>query len=60
MAGQANLIVQLRDGSGMMMPRKWTNADGAPRSKEAAVDRTITVAGVRELLALVAVLKRQT
>lgn len=60
MAGQANLIVQLRDGSGMMIPRTWTSADGEHGSKQAVVDKTIALAGLRDLLALVDTLKRQT
>ena len=56
--GRKDLLVQLRDGSAIRLPRSWTDADGAtvPDSCPATI---FTVASVRELAALLDALKQR-
>jgi hypothetical protein len=57
-AGRNDLTVWLADGSRILMPRGWTDADGA--QEESSVQLTVfTVDSLRTLLVLVDALKRR-
>ena len=55
--GRNNLVVELPDGSGMQMPRAWTDADGQPTEASVALPSILTVDALRELAELVAILR---
>jgi hypothetical protein len=56
--GRHDLTVWLADGSRILMPRGWTDADGA--QEESSVRLTVfTVDALRELIVLVDALKRR-
>lgn len=58
MSGRTQLVVRLRDGTTLRVPRAWTDADGMP--PEAARESVFTVDALRELLERVALLRRGT
>jgi hypothetical protein len=57
--GGQHLIVRLRDGSTMRLPRSWTDADGVPVSRPAPPSNVFTIAALRELIALLEALRRR-
>ena len=57
-AGKACLVVRLADGSSLKLPRRWTDADGGT-CRELTGQAQIGVPGLRELLRLVAALRRR-
>jgi hypothetical protein len=56
--GGDELTVALPGGSSMRLARAWTNADGEP-SPSRSQPSTFTVEALRELLELVAALRRR-
>ena len=56
--GQKDLLVQLRDGSAIRLPRAWTDADGAPFPQPLPAT-LVTVSSVRELITLLDALRRR-
>jgi hypothetical protein len=57
MSGRTQIVVRVRDGSVMRLPRAWTDADGtAPVPTRESV---FTVEALRALLAQVALLRRE-
>jgi len=57
--GGQHLIVRLRDGSTMRLPRAWTDADGVAGSPSAQLSTVFTIEALRELLGLLDALKRR-
>jgi hypothetical protein len=53
--GRTQLVVRLRDGTSMRMPRAWTDVDGAPPQHTA--DGIFTADALRALLDLVDALR---
>jgi len=58
--GGQHLIVRLRDGSTMRMPRSWTDADGPPTSRPSQLSTVFTIDSLRELIALLQALRLRT
>ena len=56
--GKKDLLVQLRDGSTIKLPRSWTDADGAT-ALESSPAAVFTLASVRELAALLDALRQR-
>ena len=56
--GQTHLLLQLRDGSAIRLPRSWTDADGAPAPSPLPAT-LVTVDSVRELITLLDALRRR-
>ena len=56
--GQRDLLVQLRDGSAIRLPRSWTDANGAPVPQPLPAT-LVTVSSVRELVTLLAALRQR-
>jgi hypothetical protein len=50
---KTQLVILLRDGSSMRIPRAWTDVDGALPSFDGEPATYLTVASLRELAALV-------
>lgn len=60
-AGGAQLVIRLRDGSTMKVPRAWTDVDGdLQRLHEGTHATHLTLASLRELMGLVETLQRRS
>ena len=57
--GPKSLVVRLRDGSTMKIPRLWTDIDGVASSAEMCGSETFTLEAFRELIELIDNLKRR-
>jgi hypothetical protein len=55
--GPAQVVVRLRDGTSMRLPRAWTDADGAPPTRSRA--QVFSVDALRELFEQVDTLLRR-
>ena len=55
--GPAQMVVRLRDGTSMRLPRAWTDADGAPPSKRS--EHVFSAEALRELIEHVDILGRR-
>ena len=55
--GPAQMVVRLRDGTAMRLPRAWTDADGASPSKRS--EHVFSAEALRELIEHVAILGRR-
>lgn len=55
MRGRTQIVVRLRDGTVMRLPRAWTDADGIAPAP--VCERVFTVEALRELLARIARLR---
>jgi len=55
--GPRQIVIRLRDGSTMRIPRVWTDADGARSDSPPPSETVFTVEALRELLELVSALK---
>ncbi|MGH7288905.1 MAG: hypothetical protein ACREI8_12895 [Myxococcota bacterium] len=55
--GPAQVVVRLRDGTSMRLPRAWTDADGAPPSNRS--EHVFSAESLRELIEHVDILGRR-
>jgi len=55
--GPTQIVVRLRDGTTMRLPRAWTDADGAPSPSRA--ERVFSEDALRELIERIDALRRR-
>ena len=58
-AGPKSLVVRLKDGSTMKIPRLWTDIDGLASGSEMCDSEIFTLEACRELIELIDSLKRR-
>ena len=59
MEGDERIVVRLANGAPMQIPRRWTDADGAPDSHAPDQARTFTIDSLRALICVVEGLQQQ-
>jgi hypothetical protein len=57
--GKERLTLRMRDGLSMRIPRRWTDADGAPAADRCQGESVFTAESMRRLLELVAAFSRR-
>ena len=58
-SGKQTLVVRLKDGSSMRIPRAWTDVDATPINAVKQGSEIFTVASLRALIELVSALKER-